>query len=948
MAIRREFIDWRQSALAFAADYLRERFERDGELDLSGAIVVVPGGRAGRRLLEILVGIAEERRLVLTPPEIVTPERFPELLYDAKWPFADVLTQQLAWVEALRKAPLDVLTSFLPFPPEKDDAPRWLAIGETLRRLHLELAADGLDCRKVLKGADRVEGFAEHERWKTLSELQRLYLDTLDELQLWDVQTARLVAIEKKEIKTDKQVVLVGTVDLNRAQRQMLDLISDRVTSLIVATREMVERFDQHGCLVPSKWTEAVLPLKDEQIERVDGPAEQAEAVTRWLGSLNGKYRADQIAISLPDERLVPHIERQLAQCGLSGRWAIGKQLAEAAPYRLLKVAADYAARRRFRDLAAIVRHPDVDNWVRDLRSEVRGRKSDGGFLEALDRFASERFPAMLDPERLAKEKDAAEVLAVYGAVEKLIAPLATKPRRLGEWAEPLRAVLETVYGTHELDRERIGDRYLYEALKSIAGALDELARVPSALQPGVDARQACRIVLGHLAGKGIAPPEQPESIEMLGWLDLPLDDAPVAIVTTFNEGWVPSSATADAYLPNRLREALGLMHNDRRLARDAYYLALLCASQRELKLIVARRDSQGNPQTPSRLLFLATPEKIVQRACRFFGESPAQVARRNLLVPPGSPPPKPRLVPPRPERLAEPITALSVTRFRDYLACPYRFYLRHMLGLEPLSDEAEELDGGTFGGLAHVVLEQFGRAEEAKKIRGESHPTKIAEYLCDKLDQIAAARFGKKLARPAVQVQVEQIRLRLEAFAQWQAGRNHAGWRIVFSEDSEDLRLLKTNWPVDGKPFTLQGRIDRIDYHETLRKLCVVDYKTADRGDRPQQTHRKDDKWVDLQLPLYRHLVRAANLPASVPTDVPIELGYIVLPLDLKSVGLILADWDEAVLRSADEKAREIVRAIRDQRFWPPVTPPPDFFDDVAAICQDRAMGANASEDAA
>src|SRR5262245_24336155 len=203
MAIRREFLDWRRHGLVAAAEYLRGRFERDGELELSGMIVVVPGGRAGRRLLEILVGMAEERRLVLTPPEIVTPEQVPELLYQAKWPFADVLTQQLAWVEALRKAPRDVLASFLPFPPEKDDAPRWLAIGETLRRLHLELAADGLDCKKVLKGADRVEGFAEHERWKSLSELQRVYLDTLDELQLWDVQTARLVAIEKREIATE-------------------------------------------------------------------------------------------------------------------------------------------------------------------------------------------------------------------------------------------------------------------------------------------------------------------------------------------------------------------------------------------------------------------------------------------------------------------------------------------------------------------------------------------------------------------------------------------------------------------------------------------------------------------------------------------------------------------------------------------------------------------------
>jgi RecB family exonuclease len=552
----------------------------------------------------------------------------------------------------------------------------------------------------------------------------------------------------------------------------------------------------------------------------------------------------------------------------------------------------------------------------------------------------------------LANEEDAAEVLAVYEAVEKLIAPLVAKSQPLANWAEPLRAVLVAVYGTRELNRERVEDRYLNEALKSIAGALDGLARAPSELQPAVDARQACRIVLGLLAGEGISPPEQPQSIELLGWLDLPLDDSPAAIVTTLNEGWVPSSTTADAYLPNRLREALGLMHNDRRLARDAYALSLLCASRRELKVVVARRDSQGNPMAPSRLLFLTSPDKVVERAYRFFGPLEARAARRNLLMPQTpSPPPSPKgrrssLVPPRPEPLKEPIAALSVTKFRDYLACPYRFYLRHIVGLEPLDDDAEELDGGTFGGLAHWVLEQFGRAEEAKKVRALTQPKRIADYLCDKLDSVAAARFGKKLARPAVQVQVEQIRFRLEAFAEWQARRNQDGWRIVFSEDSDDRRLLKTDWSVDGKPFTLQGRIDRIDYHETLRKLSVVDYKTADRGDKPQQTHRRGDEWIDLQLPLYRHLVRAAQLE-GVPTDVPIELGYIVLPLDLKSVGLILADWDEEVLGSADEKAREIVRAIWDERFWPAVTPPPDFFEDVAVICQDRRMGSG-QEDAA
>src|SRR5262249_14825483 len=146
MPIGREFLDWQKPALAQAAEFLRDRFEHEGDLDLSQVIVVVPGGRAGRRLLEILVAIAEEHKILLTPPEIVTTEYFPELLYCPKLQFADMLTQQLAWVAALRRLPANSLARFLPFPPPPDDVGSWLAVGETLKTLHLELAADGLSC----------------------------------------------------------------------------------------------------------------------------------------------------------------------------------------------------------------------------------------------------------------------------------------------------------------------------------------------------------------------------------------------------------------------------------------------------------------------------------------------------------------------------------------------------------------------------------------------------------------------------------------------------------------------------------------------------------------------------------------------------------------------------------------------------------------------------------
>ena len=72
MSIRRIFLDWSTPALLSTAEYLCTRYAADGVLDLQRTIVVLPGARAGRRWLEILVDRAEARRLVLVPPLIAT------------------------------------------------------------------------------------------------------------------------------------------------------------------------------------------------------------------------------------------------------------------------------------------------------------------------------------------------------------------------------------------------------------------------------------------------------------------------------------------------------------------------------------------------------------------------------------------------------------------------------------------------------------------------------------------------------------------------------------------------------------------------------------------------------------------------------------------------------------------------------------------------------------
>src|SRR5687768_14609068 len=147
MSVTRHFLDWNEPALPTAADWLVARYAREGELDLSGVIVVVPGARAGRRLMELLVAPADAKSLLFTPPTVTTEHALPELLYEPKRPFASQLAQQLAWAEALQETPPAKRRHFLPHPPAAGETARWLELGDLLRRLHVELAADGLDFR---------------------------------------------------------------------------------------------------------------------------------------------------------------------------------------------------------------------------------------------------------------------------------------------------------------------------------------------------------------------------------------------------------------------------------------------------------------------------------------------------------------------------------------------------------------------------------------------------------------------------------------------------------------------------------------------------------------------------------------------------------------------------------------------------------------------------------
>ena len=171
-----------------------------------------------------------------------------------------------------------------------------------------------------------------------------------------------------------------------------------------------------------------------------------------------------------------------------------------------------------------------------------------------------------------------------------------------------------------------------------------------------------------------------------------------------------------------------------------------------------------------------------------------------------------------------------------------------------------------------------------------------------------------------------------------WPNGRPIGRHRAGGSSTSRSARRMARHpLVVDGQPMFLRGRIDRIDVQESSGKRMIFDYKTSDAGQVAGKAHRKKSgEWIDLQLPLYRHLVAA-------PGDRgPCGTGLHHLPKDISRVGAPAGRLDaRKISKSADRAAAEVIRRVRAEEFWPPANPPPAFSEDFAAICQDDRFGA-------
>lgn len=899
---QKTWLGWDRNALnRCAAELVREGIACGGGLpvaDLSGHVVVTPGGRASRLLLGAMVEECRVAGVALSPPLLVTPGEIGGVLIGGGEKDISEAASLFSWAAALGGLDAPDAGTLLRNPPAKDDWCAWMGFARQVKSAADELAGEGMRFADAVKRAGPALPESESPRWEVLVRAQAEYERVLAE-RGWRDARLRLLDADIRAEEIGKRIVLVGVAELSAAARRILLAPGVKARAFVHAPEALSMCFDVLGCLVHSAWHDRAVGLDRCELLEADDPAEAARATVRCVGAAAesgpGLSPADVVLCS-PDAGLARLLVSVGADAGLEVRDASGVPMTAAEPWKLLAALAGFASGGSVAAMLELCALPRVMEWLG--AAALRGR--DGWERELDDACAS---GIAGQPGETAGEIGT----LIAGAVRGLLGSLMDDaPRPIREHASKLQEVMERFYAGVELSSKSPSDRCVLAACGQVAGVLRELAAWEG---PGAATGAAVAALAASLCRDEAVPLESTRRmVELLGWLELSLEPAQRVIVAGMNEGLVPAAAPADALLTDGVRRAMGLRSRSERYARDAYLLTALAESRRDdgkLTLLTLRSDTTGDPMRPSRLLFACDDQAAVQRLRNFLhgkGEAPrgGGAGRRQ----PGE-----TLFPRMPLWPRPPIASMRVTAFSTYLRSPYLFYLSEVLGLREAAEPAHELDARAFGVLIHQSLEQFGNGPDAHLADEQRIRVSVHEAL--------AATADKTLGRvrsAEVEMQLEVARARLAAFAQRQAAWRSEGWVIRKVEWKPDAAVA---FDVDGRDFGLRGKIDRIDEHEKTGEFAVIDYKTGDTAADPEKTHGPvgdEGRWKDLQLPLYRRI--AVGAVPGLTFGVGLKLAYFSLPRRADHTQVRIAPWTDAQLAAAEEVARSVVRAVREGKF--------------------------------
>ncbi|MCJ7465761.1 MAG: PD-(D/E)XK nuclease family protein [Maribacter sp.] len=308
------------------------------------------------------------------------------------------------------------------------------------------------------------------------------------------------------------------------------------------------------------------------------------------------------------------------------------------------------------------------------------------------------------------------------------------------------------------------------------------------------------------------------EGLQIMGMLESRNLDFETVIITSVNEGILPSGKSNNSFLPFDLKLHYGLPTYKEKDAVYTYHFYRLLQRAKNIYLIYNTEPDVLEGGERSRLITQLLTDGNKKMDITEIIATPTILPTRNVL----------QLIEKDPELIHlikdHAARGFSPSSLSTYIRNPIDFYKLHILGIEESLQVEENLAANTFGTIVHDTLEDLytpliGDYLTLENLRAMKPKVRgLINHHFEKNYQDSNLLKGKNLIALNVMVKYIENFIDLEL-----AGAESHQIKIMGLEKKLKIQL---DLPELDYPVYLKGKIDRIDMKDG--ELRIIDYKTG------------------------------------------------------------------------------------------------------------------------
>ncbi len=279
-----------------------------------------------------------------------------------------------------------------------------------------------------------------------------------------------------------------------------------------------------------------------------------------------------------------------------------------------------------------------------------------------------------------------------------------------------------------------------------------------------------------------------------------------------------------EIFIPDRLKEEIGLSDYKLRIARDRLDMHRII-NENEKVIFTYPSKIDGRNQMKSIFLFTFPDKTIDDEIADYkageifkFNFSMDKFHRKFLISKGGKNKIK-----------------IGVTQLEKFLKCPYRFYLELVEGIRPYKVPEIEESSRIWGNIIHQIMKEIFKEFEGKIFK-EGDVKDVVKTFAEKIEKnILESKEISSFYKDIMRIRTKEVIAKFE--------------RIIGKHTGNKIVSVEKEITYEGKNFILKGVMDRIEEDEN--GIYIIDIKTGTSSP-PSFTENDFFNKGNIQIPSY------------------------------------------------------------------------------------------------